>query len=161
MTRVTPPYQPQQDPDEIVDLVNNIRVKRIEGDYFEVNDKKYSGAVFHYMYPELSKQFKARLQADNTQAVKSVKSGFGLKFPKGASKGDVFLRVDYLPNKLYKYNGQKWIKIDKSKTDSYSYDEAYILFLIDKLSKGEYDLDQLTDVEQDLVAEKLQQLKNE
>jgi hypothetical protein len=79
--------------------------------------------------------------ADNIKS-KQSHSDFGTTFPATATKGDMFLRVDYLPNKLFKFNGQKWIEVDKSKTDSYTYDEQYILFLIEKLQSGEYDLDQ-------------------
>ena len=88
-------------------------------------------------------------------------SGFGTAFPDAAKKGDTFLRVDYLPNKLFKFNGQKWIEVDKSKTDSYTYDEQYILFLIEKLQSGEYEIDQLSASEQELVEEKLKQISND
>lgn len=100
------------------------------------------------------------LQADNVVGVETH-SGFGTKFPDSANKGDTFLRVDHLPNKLFKYNGFKWIEVDKSKSDAYAYDEQYILFLIEKLRSGEYEIDQLSDSEQELVAEKLQQLSND
>ncbi len=100
------------------------------------------------------------LQADNVEG-KEIHSGFGTKFPDTADKGDMFLRVDYMPNKLFKYNGFKWIEVDKTRTDSYTYDEQYILFLIDKLQSGEYEIDQLSEGEQELVAEKLQQIAND
>lgn len=100
------------------------------------------------------------LQADNVDG-NQIKSDFGTKFPDSADKGDMFLRVDYLPNKLFKFNGQKWIEVDKSKTDSYTYDEQYIQFLIEKLQSGEYEIDQLSASEQELVAEKLQQIAND
>jgi hypothetical protein len=98
--------------------------------------------------------------ADNIESVQSS-SDFGTTFPATATKGDMFLRVDYLPNKLFKFNGQKWIEVDKSRTDSYTYDEQYILFLIEKLQSGEYDLDQLNASEQELVEEKLKQISND
>ena len=101
-----------------------------------------------------------QLVADNVAGTQA-RSDFGLKFPDSADKGDMFLRVDYLPNKLFKFNGIKWIEVDKSKTDSYTYDEQYILFLIEKLKTGEYDIDQLSASEQELVADKLNQLNNE
>jgi hypothetical protein len=101
-----------------------------------------------------------QLAADNIEGTQA-RSDFGLKFPDSADKGDMFLRVDYLPNKLFKFNGVKWIEVDKSKTDSYTYDEQYILFLIEKLKTGEYDIDQLSASEQELVADKLNQLNNE
>ena len=97
-----------------------------------------------------------KLQADNVESA-PIKSSFGTAFPDRAEKGDMFLRVDYLPNKLFKYNGSKWIEVDKTKTDSYTYDEQYIQYLIEKLQSGEYEIDQLSAAEQDLVAEKLQQ----
>jgi len=100
------------------------------------------------------------LQADNTEGIQA-KSDFGTRFPDSADKGDMFLRVDHLPNKLFKFNGQKWIEVDKSRTDSYTYDEQYIQFLIEKLQSGEYDIDQLSAGEQELVAEKLKQLTND
>jgi hypothetical protein len=101
-----------------------------------------------------------QLVADNVTGTQA-RSDFGLKFPDSADKGDMFLRVDYLPNKLFKFNGIKWIEVDKSKTDSYTYDEQYILFLIEKLKTGEYDIDQLSASEQELVADKLNQLNDE
>lgn len=96
-----------------------------------------------------------KLQADNIDS-DSTKSGFGTKFPESSSKGDMFLRVDYLPNKLFKHNGFKWIEVDKDKTDSYTYDEQYIQYLIEKLKSGEYEIDQLSAMEQDLVAQQIQ-----
>jgi hypothetical protein len=116
--------------------------------------------------PETAERYKAPLpvvpETLNVRKIKStavedikVKTDFGNSFPANASKGDTFLRVDYNPNKLYKYNGVKWIEIDKSRSDSYSYDEKYIDFLIEKISSGEYDIEQLSSLEQDLIAEKL------
>jgi hypothetical protein len=96
-----------------------------------------------------------RLQADNLESA-PIKTSFGTVFPIGAGKGDLFIRVDYLPNKLYKFNGIKWIEVDKTQTDSYTQDE-YVQFLISKLKTGEYQLDQLTQQEQDKIAEILQQ----
>ena len=96
-----------------------------------------------------------KLQPDNVDST-SAKSGFGIKFPDNSAKGDMFLRVDYLPNKLFKHNGFKWIEVDKDKTDSYTYDEQYIQYLIEKIKSGEYEIDQLSDTEQDLVAQQLQ-----
>jgi len=134
-----------QDPDEVE--VNGIRAKRI-GDYYEVHDKKMSGSVFAQQHPDIARQFAI-------QTGRESRSGFGTAFPSDAVKGDVYLRVDVMPNKLFKYNGNKWMEIDKSTTDSYTYDEQYIQYLIEKLASGEYDIDQLSPSEQELVAEQL------
>jgi hypothetical protein len=77
----------------------------------------------------------------------SGKAGFGTRFPEIAGKGDMFLRVDMMPNRAYKYNGSKWIEVDKNKTDRFAYDEAYIQHLSTGLESGEYDLDDLNDTE--------------
>jgi len=96
-----------------------------------------------------------KLQPDNVEST-AIKSGFGITFPDSSVKGDMYLRVDYLPNKLFKHNGFKWIEVDKNKTDSYTYDEQYIQYLIEKIRSGEYEIDQLSETEQDLVAQQLQ-----
>lgn len=36
--------------------------------------------------------------------------GFGIQFPAGPVKGDTFLRTDYLPNRLFLYDGSRWVK---------------------------------------------------
>ena len=135
----------------------DIKVNRIGDNYFDIGGKKMSAEVFGFEYPELAKIFKQqqfKLQADNVGS--PVRSSFGTQFPAQASKGEMFLRVDAVPNRLYKFNGSKWIEVDKTRTDAYSYDEQYIQFLIEKLASGEYDLDQLSTSEQELVAEQLE-----
>jgi len=40
---------------------------------------------------------------------------FGITFPtSGVNSGDYFLRTDYLPNRLFRYDGTRWIKIEDS-----------------------------------------------
>ena len=42
-------------------------------------------------------------------------AGFGISFPtSGVDQGDYFLRTDYLPNRLFRYNGTRWVKIEDS-----------------------------------------------
>ena len=77
---------------------------------------------------------------------------FGSEFPKTQKKGDMFLRVDYLPPRLFKWNGIKWIEIDKNSTDRYAYDTAYIKLLVEKLQRGEYDAEDLNEAERAQVA---------
>ncbi len=36
----------------------------------------------------------------------------GVSFPTGAVKGDYFLRLDFVPNRLFRYDGRRWIKIE-------------------------------------------------
>ena len=42
-------------------------------------------------------------------------SGFGTSFPAtDKNKGDYFLRTDFLPNRLFRYDGTRWIKVEDS-----------------------------------------------
>jgi hypothetical protein len=96
------------------------------------------------------------LDADNAPtSTVSSQAGFGTKFPTNPQKGDMFLRVDMLPNKLYKWNGQKWIEVAKSTTDRYAYEEEYIKYITDKIISGEYDMDDLSKPEQEEVLKRL------
>jgi len=81
-----------------------------------------------------------------------INAGFGTNFPPNPIKGDMYLRVDYLPSKLFKWNEKKWIEVDKTKTDSFAYDQAYIQHLIEKIDSGEYDVDLITDVEREQIS---------
>jgi hypothetical protein len=85
------------------------------------------------------------------------RADFGTAFPENPNKGDVFLRTDYLPNRLFKWNNNKWIEIDKETNDRLAYNSAYIEHLIDKIQSGEYDIDDVNDAER---AEIEQFLKN-
>ena len=37
--------------------------------------------------------------------------GFGIQFPRDKQEGDYFLRTDFLPNRMFKYDGTRWIKV--------------------------------------------------
>jgi hypothetical protein len=42
-------------------------------------------------------------------------AGFGISFPNSnVDKGDYFLRTDYLPNRLFRYDGTRWVKVEDS-----------------------------------------------
>jgi hypothetical protein len=94
--------------------------------------------------------------ADNVELRTAPDSSFGTEFPTAANKGDLFLRTDYLPTKLFKYNGSIWIELDKTNTDSYAYNDQYIEYLIEKLKSGEYDTDDITEAEHEQIAQYLQ-----
>jgi hypothetical protein len=38
--------------------------------------------------------------------------GAGVAFPTNAQLGDYFLRLDYLPNRLFRYSSNRWIKVE-------------------------------------------------
>jgi len=143
--------------DDLTDEI--VKVKRLEGDYFEYIDKRYSKEVFQTLYPGLYRAFVQN--ADDVGTARKSKTFVEYNFPTNADTGDLFVKIDQIPCRLYKYNGTKWIEIDKNKTDSYVYEDKYIEYLINGLSKGIYTLDQLTATEQDVVVEKLQKESND
>jgi hypothetical protein len=94
------------------------------------------------------------------QYLHETKSSFGTDFPTQPAKGDSFVRIDRVPSQLFKFNGSRWIEVDKNTTDNYTYDMAYIDHLIQLISQGTYDAELLTDAEQLQVANRLQQNSN-
>lgn len=38
--------------------------------------------------------------------------GFGISFPTTPTKGQFYLRTDFLPNRLFRYDGRRWIKYE-------------------------------------------------
>ena len=85
----------------------------------------------------------------------SENADFGTEFPANPNKGDIFLRVDYLPSRLFKWNNNKWIEIEKTGNDRLAYNQAYIEHLIDTIRKGETDVDDLSQTEKDEIAQYL------
>jgi hypothetical protein len=85
----------------------------------------------------------------------AANTSFGPVSPAAPKKGQMFLRTDVVPTRLYKYNGQKWIEVNKDLTDQYVFDDAYIEFLMDKIVNGEYDQDLLTEAERNQIESRL------
>ena len=95
------------------------------------------------------------VQASDDELDQYTRADFGTQFPTHPIKGDTFVRVDYLPSRLYKWNGTKWIEIDKDNTDAFTYNEEYIQHLIEKLGSGEYDPELLNDAERAQIEQQL------
>jgi hypothetical protein len=128
----------------------NIAVKRGLDDVVKYQKKNYNMEAFKALHPELP-IYSVKVRADNDTVINTAECGFGNQFPIRPNKGDMYIRTDFLPNKLYKWNNKKWIELDKSTTDSYTYNEAYIQHLIDKLQSGEYTADDLSEAELDQI----------
>jgi hypothetical protein len=111
------------------------------GGYVEFENRLFQRNALKELRPDLFS-----VKVDNTGNYK-VSSNFGTTFPKIAAKGDIFVRVDINPNRVYKFDGYKWIEINKESSQSYLYDQEYIKFLIEKIGSGEYDLDSFSDAE--------------
>jgi hypothetical protein len=117
---------------------DGVTLQESDGGYVSYEGKSVSKSALQGMRPDL---FIARPDDDQTLA------SFGTQFPKFAKKGSIFVRVDLLPNKVFKFNNDKWIEISKDLTDVYLYNEEYISYLVTKIESGEYDVDLLSDNE--------------
>lgn len=81
---------------------------------------------------------------------------FGTGWPARPAKGDLFLKVDSKPNKLYKWNGRKWIEIDRQRIDdTLVYDPVYIDFVIDQVRRGLREYDDLSEIEKSQIVARI------
>ena len=95
-------------------------------------------------------------RADNEVILTNPSSAtFGVEFPQNPTKGEMFLQISTLPSKLFKFNGNRWISIDKSITDLYTYNEEYLQYIIDSIGKGLIGPDDLTVGEQEQITQYL------
>jgi len=135
-----------------VDLPDSIESKTIpyqelDGGYVMFDGKHMHRDVLLGMRPDMLK-----LVADSGR---ESKTSFGTSFPSIASKGDTFVRVDALPNKVYKFDGARWIVVNKEQSTSYLYDQEYIRYLVTKIESGEYDIELLSESENQQIEEYL------
>lgn len=73
---------------------------------------------------------------------------FDTKFPFEAVLGEYFVKVDRCPHSLYKFNGKRWLPVNKTQNATYLQNQNYLRYLIKKIEKDEYDPELLTPSEQ-------------
>jgi hypothetical protein len=79
-------------------------------------------------------------------------ASFGSTWPSNPTKGQLFLKVDTLPNKLYKWNGRKWIEVDIARIeDTLAYDLEYIKWLVNEIKHGRREYEELSEIEQSQI----------
>jgi hypothetical protein len=139
----------------VTDNVTTVREKLYEehGEYVTYDGKLMHKDVLKNMKPEFF-----MLTADTAT---NINTSFGTDFPKIANKGDIRVRVDVLPNRVYKFDSRKWIEINKAQSDSYLYNQEYIKFLIERIELGEYDVELLSDAEKQQVEDYLSNQKTD
>lgn len=79
------------------------------------------------------------------------RTDFGNAFPLEPTRGDMYLRIDFNPGRLFKWNDSSWIEIPRASTDAYLYNEEYMHFLSEEIILGAYSVDDLTPAEQQEV----------
>ena len=136
-----PAFHPETKPEVVAP-----QFRRLDnGDYVEFEGKRMHERVLKGLRPDL---FAIQVDEPNVPTV-----SFGDIFPGTAVMGDVYTRIDTVPNRVFKYTGSKGIEVPRETTDTYLTNSGYIQHLIEKLSTGEYDPDNLTAMESDAIAE--------
>lgn len=142
----------------IVDDENDPRIKAAMREWKAANPRKtLKGERHRFNLGLIANLPWMDLLADNRKS----QSFFGPSFPTEPVRGDTCMRTDTVPNRLYKYNGLKWIEIDRQISDQFTYDDAYIDYLITQLESGNYDPELLTDSERDRIEQRLGRGSNE
>jgi hypothetical protein len=142
--------EPTEEPKPIDEF--NTPIRRGADYAVRYRGKVYNLDAFNSLHPSLA------IKADNETLENASQCGFGESFPNDPMKGDMFIRTDYLPERLFKWNSVKWIEVDKNTTDSYTYNQAYIQHLISKLEAGEYEIEDLSDAEQAQVEQQIEEI---
>jgi hypothetical protein len=104
-----------------------------------------------HMKKDALKSLRPDLFMLNVDHGKEVNSDFGTKFPEVSARGDLFTRVDILPNKVFKYDGRNWIEFNKESSSAYLFNTKYVEYLIGAIDKGQYDPELLTDEERSQI----------
>lgn len=140
--------------DEIAAVVENTEIE-IAGvtkeSYRRLKDSEYVEFEGKRMHEKVLKQTRPDLFGLQEDGKTDNQTGFGISFPEYATMGDVFVRVDALPNRVFKFNGGKWIEINREHSESYLTNNKYVQYLVDKIGTGEIDPELLTDSENDIV----------
>jgi hypothetical protein len=131
--------------DEIPDAegITKESFRRLQGDYVEFEGKRMHYDALKELHPEF---FTDIITDTNKQKV-----NFGTSFPEYSAVSDIFVRIDTMPHKVFKFNGAKWIDIGRDNSDTYLSNTNYVQHLVEKISTGEIDPDILTEVEMDAI----------
>ena len=124
------------------------KYKEMPGGYVDFEGKQIQKDALRSLRPDLF-----MIKPDKTNG--QVETDFGTKFPETAKRGNIFVRVDVSPNRVYKFDGRQWIEMQKEQTDTYLHNQKYIEFLVGKIEKGEYDIELLSDTEREEIAQYL------
>jgi hypothetical protein len=97
-----------------------------------------------------------RLKAEpDTTINRTGTVSFGTTWPLNPANGDLFLKIDTKPNKLYKWNRRKWVEVDRKSEDALALDMDYIDWLINQLRKKHVDFYELTDSEKEQIKKRV------
>lgn len=137
------------------DEINGVGGKRVHGTsgIKHTNEDEYVLFEGKKMRMGALKGLRPDLFGMAEDGIRMPKTEFGTSFPSIAIQGDTFVRVDTIPNRVFKFNGTNWIETARENSDAYLSNTNYLQYLVDKLGSGEYDPELLTEAEQDAIKE--------
>jgi len=86
-------------------------VSKIYSPRADINDEIARGTADTTFNP-VTKQNPAGYLTGDGLAPNGMPVTAGVSFPPNPAQGDYALRLDYLPNRLFRYSGSKWIKVE-------------------------------------------------
>jgi hypothetical protein len=112
--------------DKDVDVITDMIEKVSDDSYISYEDKMHRKQAFAIMHPEFV------TDVNNTV-------DFGINFPEDIPNATLFLRTDFLPVKLFRFNGESWVELHKRLLKESAYSRKYIKHLIEKINEHDYD----------------------
>jgi len=112
--------------DKDVDVITDMIEKVSDDSYISYNNKMHRKQAFAIMHPEFVTDVKSTVD-------------FGINFPENISNATLFLRTDFLPVKLFRFNGESWVELHKRLLKESAYSRKYIKHLIEKINEHDYD----------------------
>jgi len=119
-----------------------VKLISIGDDYISFNDKNYNRHALRQSFPEFRFDFQHTVD-------------FGPRFPAKVPVGKLFIRSDFLPTTLYRFNGSTWDPQDKNILMATAYSDNYIEHLVNLVGNSDYDPELLNNIEKRKIQEKL------
>jgi hypothetical protein len=112
--------------DKDVDVITDMIEKVSDDSYISYEDKMHRKQAFAIMHPEFVTDVNSTVD-------------FGINFPEDIPNATLFLRTDFLPVKLFRFNGESWVELHKRLLKESAYSRKYIKHLIEKINEHDYD----------------------
>jgi len=112
--------------DKDVDVITDMIEKTSDDSYISYDDKMHRKQAFAIMHPEFVTDVNSTVE-------------FGINFPENIPNATLFLRTDFLPVKLFRFNGESWVELHKRLLKESAYSRKYTEHLIEKINEHDYD----------------------
>ena len=119
-------------------FIRNI-LKLSKTNEFVVN--RQTNSKFIKYHPTQYKEQTEECSKKHSEFLTDVKStvDFGVVFPENMPVATLFIRTDFLPTKLFRFNSESWVELDKALLKESAYSALYVEHLIEKINEHDYD----------------------